>query len=159
MARVLSICYGTLFDRNKHSLSTDEFAELFTGAPLIGHVPVIMRLERSSNTETTKKLWIEKSDWQVGLLSLRAKKTQKFQVEIKRWKPKKLKAAKAAVFRSSLNNSVTEWLENYLSSLWHKKGREFWTSFKTLLNTINEEVGLIRSKERRLLYAPDEISK
>ena len=26
-------CYGPLFDRCKHSLSTDEFAELFTGAP------------------------------------------------------------------------------------------------------------------------------
>ena len=39
----LCICYGPLFDRCKHSLSTDEFAELFTGAPQRGHVPVIMR--------------------------------------------------------------------------------------------------------------------
>ena len=59
----LCICYGPLFDRCKHSLSTDEFAELFTGAPQRGHVPVIMRLERSSTTEKTKKLWIEKADW------------------------------------------------------------------------------------------------
>ena len=37
-------------------------------------------------------------------------------------------------------------MENYLSSV-------------TLLNTKHEEVGLIRSKEGRLLYAPEEISK
>ena len=59
----LCICYGPLFDRCKHYLSTDEFAELFTGAPQRGHVPVIMRLECSSITEKTKKLWIEKADW------------------------------------------------------------------------------------------------
>ena len=56
-------CYGPLFDRCKHSRSTDEFAELLTSAPQKGHVPVIMRLERSSITEKTKKLWIEKADW------------------------------------------------------------------------------------------------
>ena len=60
----LCICYGPLFDRCKHSLSTQEFAAvLFTGAPQRGHVPVIMRLERSSIFEKTKILWIEKADW------------------------------------------------------------------------------------------------
>ena len=59
----LCICYGPLFDRCKHSVSTDEFAELFTSVPLRGHDPVIVRLERSSITEKTKKLWIEKVDW------------------------------------------------------------------------------------------------
>ena len=50
-------------------------------------------------------------------------------------------------------------MENYLSSLGQKRGREFWTSYKALLNTKHEEVGLLRSKERRLLYAPEGISK
>ena len=50
-------------------------------------------------------------------------------------------------------------MENYLSSLVHLRGREFWTSYKTLHNTKHEDVGLIRSKEMRLLYAPEEISK
>ena len=59
----LCICYGPLFDSCKHSLSTDEFAELFTVAPQRGHVPVFMRLERSSITEKIEKLWIEKADW------------------------------------------------------------------------------------------------
>ena len=70
----------------------------------------------------------------------------------------KLKAAKER-FKILFNKSVIEWMENYLSSLGHKRGREFWTSCKTLLNTKDEEVGLIRSKEERLLYAPEEISK
>ena len=59
----LCICFGHLFDRCKHSLSTDEFAELLTGAPPRGYVPVIMRLERSYNTEKSKKYWIEKTHW------------------------------------------------------------------------------------------------
>ena len=50
-------------------------------------------------------------------------------------------------------------MENYLSSLGHKRGREFWTSYKALLNTKHEEVSLIRNKEERLLYSPEEISK
>ena len=39
---------------------------MFTGAPLRGHVPVIMRLESRTNTEKTMKLWIEKTDWAKG---------------------------------------------------------------------------------------------
>ena len=58
----------------------------------------------------------------------------------------KLKAAKKR-FKILLNKSVTEWMENYLSSLGHKRGREFWTSYKALLNAKHEEVGLLRSKE------------
>ena len=58
----LCICYGPLFDGCKYSLPTDEFAELFIDAPQRGHVPVILRLERISITEKTKKLWIEKAD-------------------------------------------------------------------------------------------------
>ena len=50
-------------------------------------------------------------------------------------------------------------MENYLSSLVYKRGKVFWSSYKTLLNTKHEEVGLIRSKEGRLLYAQEEISK
>ena len=70
----------------------------------------------------------------------------------------KLKAAKEH-FKILLNKSVTEWMENYLSSLGQKRGREFWTSHRALLNTKHGEVGLKRSKEKRLLYAPEEISK
>ena len=70
----------------------------------------------------------------------------------------KIKAAKER-FKYLLNKSVTEWMENYLSSVGHKRGREFWPPYKALLNTKHEEVGLIRSKEGRLLYAPEENNK
>ena len=173
-----------------------------------------MRLERSSTTEKTKKLWIEKADW-VGWTSFVEGRIDDLMVvgddpvflcnEFKNllhksslshiplkcvsnhskpfWKSdltdasnelrflrkkfkyktnfengQKLKAAKER-FKILLNKSETEWMENYLSSLGRKRGREFWTSYKALFNTKHEEVGLIRSKERRLLYAPEEISK
>ena len=41
-------------------------------------------------------------------------------------------------------------MEKYLSLLGHEREKKFWTSYKTLLNTKHEEVGLIRSKEGRL---------
>ena len=50
-------------------------------------------------------------------------------------------------------------MENYLSLIGIERGREFWTSYKTLLNTKHEEAGLIRRKEGRHLYSPEEISK
>ena len=70
----------------------------------------------------------------------------------------KLKTAKER-FQILLYKSLTEWMENYLSSLGLKRGREFWTSYKALLNTKHEEVGLLRSAEWRLLYAPEKISE
>ena len=62
----------------------------------------------------------------------------------------RLKAAKER-FKILLNKSVIEWMEKYLSSLGHKRGREFWTFYEAFLNTKHEEVGLIRRKEGRLL--------
>ena len=45
-----------------------------------------------------------------------------------------------------------------LSSLEHKREREFWASCKTILNTKHGEVGLVRSKVGRFSYAQEEIS-
>ena len=61
----------------------------------------------------------------------------------------KIKVAKES-FKLLLNKSVTEWMESDLSSLGHKRGREFWTSYKTLLISKHKKVGLIWSKEVRL---------
>ena len=62
---VIDVCisYEPVFDRCKHTLSTDEFSELFTCAQLRGQILVVMRLECRSNPETSKKFWIEKNDW------------------------------------------------------------------------------------------------
>ena len=83
---------------------------------------------------------------------------KKFKYKSNNENGQKLKSAKER-FKILLNKSVTQWMDNYLSSLGHKRGREFWTSYKALLNTKHEEVGLIRRKEGRLLYAPEKISK
>ena len=40
----------------------------------------------------------------------------------------------------------------FLSNLGHKRSRDFWASYKSLLNKKNEEVGLIRNKTGELLY-------
>ena len=67
-ASVLGLCSIDI-----HTLSTGELAELFTCASLRGQVPVIMGLERGSNAEKTKKIWIaQKLIGQVGHLSLSA---------------------------------------------------------------------------------------
>ena len=83
---------------------------------------------------------------------------QKFKYKSNFENGQKLKAAKKR-FKIPLNKSVTDCMENYLSSLGQKRGREFWGSYKTLLNTKQEEVHLIRSKEGRLLNAPEPISE
>ena len=62
-------------------------------------------------------------------------------------------------FEILLKESVSERIETFLSSVGRKRGRAYWTSYRTLRITTHEEVGLIRSKEGRLLQAPEEISK
>ena len=173
-----------------------------------------MRLERSSITEKTKKLWIEKADWvgwtssvegriddlmvvgddpvfllnefknllheaSFGHIPLKCvsnhskplwnpdltdasnelqflRKNSKYKSNFKNGQ--KLKAAKER-FKILLNKNVTEWMENYLSLIGHKRRREFWTSYKALLNTKHEELGLIRSKEGRLLMLLRKLAK
>ena len=50
---------------NNISLITDDETELFTGAPLRGHVPVIVILHRNvKRIQTITKPWFEKCDWE-----------------------------------------------------------------------------------------------
>ena len=44
----------------------------------------------------------------------------------------------------------------FLSNLGHKRGRDFWASYKSLLNKKKEEVGLIRNKTGELLHTKSE---
>ena len=39
-----------------------------------------------------------------------------------------------------------KWMSGFLSNLGHKRGRDFWASYKSLLNKKKKEVGLIRNK-------------
>ena len=50
-------------------------------------------------------------------------------------------------------------MKSYLSPLGHTREREFWNSYKPLIISKQEEVGLIRSMEGKLLNAPEDISR
>ena len=58
------------------------------------------------------------------------------------------------LFYTNLQSSIC--IDEKLCQLGIKAEECFWTSFKTFFNTKHEEVGLIRSKDGRLLYAPEE---
>ena len=73
-------------------------------------------------------------------------------------KTKKAEASKGT-FQNSTQQKCNKTDRKLSVIAWAQSEREIWTSYKTLLNTKHEEVGLIRSKEGRLLYAPEEISK
>ena len=60
-------------------------------------------------------------------------------------------------FKKQLSDSASEWMSCFLSNLGHKRGRDFWASYKSLLNKKKEEVGLIRNKTGELLYTKSEI--
>ena len=59
----LIICCGSICD-NPHRSSVDKDVELFSGAPIRGHIPVTVEFQSVSEAKTTKsKPWIEKADW------------------------------------------------------------------------------------------------
>ena len=60
-------------------------------------------------------------------------------------------------FKKQLSDSASKWMSCFLSNLGHKRGRDFWASYKSLLNKKKEEVGLIRKKTVELLYTKIEI--
>ena len=67
----------------------------------------------------------------------------------------KLASAKVN-FKKQLSDSASIWMSCFLSNLGHKRGRDFWASYKSLPNKKKEEVGLIRNKTGELLYTKSE---
>ena len=60
-------------------------------------------------------------------------------------------------FKKQLSDSASRWMKCFLSNLGHKRGRDFWASYKSLLNKKKEEeVGLIRNKTGEILYTKSE---
>ena len=43
-SNIIDLClfYGRIVSQNEHNLTTDEYVELFTGAPNRGHLPVLV---------------------------------------------------------------------------------------------------------------------
>ena len=59
----LCILQGRNSNSNNTSLTTDDETELFTGAPLRGHVPATVKLHRNvKRIQTITKPWFEKGD-------------------------------------------------------------------------------------------------
>ena len=61
----LCILQGRISNSNNISLITDDEAELFIGAPLKGHIPVVITLHRNvKRIQTNTKPWFKKGDWE-----------------------------------------------------------------------------------------------
>ena len=64
---VIDLCliYGPIVNNYEHNLATDEYVELFTGAPNRGHLTVLVDFAVSTEKLKTKKLWMEKANWKL----------------------------------------------------------------------------------------------
>ena len=63
----LCILQGRISNANNTSLTTDDETELFTGAPLRGHVPATVKLHRNvKQIQTITKPWFEKATVKIG---------------------------------------------------------------------------------------------
>ena len=211
---VIDLCliYGPIVSHYEHNLATDEYVELFTGAPNRGHLPVLVDFAVSTEKLKTKKLWMEKANWKLWkdyvetgigeidlndnnsttqwktFLNLLLDASEKYiplktisrhskpfwnseltksSEELRHLRRKfkycsnyingeKLARAKEN-FKKQLSDSASIWMNCFLSNLGHKRGRDFWASYKSLLNKKKEEVGLIRNKTGELLYTKSEI--
>ena len=69
----------------------------------------------------------------------------------------KLARAKENITKQLSSDSASEWMSCFLSNLGHKRGRDFWASYRRLLNKKKEEVGLIRNKTGELPHTKSEI--
>ena len=62
---VIDLCliYGPIISHYEHNLATDEYVELFPGAPNRSHLPILD--DFAVSTEKLKKLWMEKANWKL----------------------------------------------------------------------------------------------
>ena len=60
-------------------------------------------------------------------------------------------------FNKQLSDRASKWMRCFLSNLGHKRGRAFWSSYKSVLNKMKVEVELIKYKTGELLHTKGEI--
>ena len=65
MCNDLCLIYGPIVSHYEHNLATDEYVELFTGAPNRVQLPVLVDFAMSTEKEKTMKLWMEKANWKL----------------------------------------------------------------------------------------------
>ena len=62
-------------------------------------------------------------------------------------------------FKTFLSEKASNWMNEYLLNLGHKRGRDFWMSYKKLFNENKPNVGIIKNRHGELLHTMSEISK
>ena len=62
-------------------------------------------------------------------------------------------------FKTFLSEKASNWMNEYLLNLGHKRGKDFWISYKKLFNENKPNVGIIKNSHGELLYTMSEISK
>ena len=67
ISSIIGLCliYGLIVSQYEHILTPDEYAEIFTGAPNRGHLPVLVDFAMFTEKLKTKKLWMEKANWKL----------------------------------------------------------------------------------------------
>ena len=55
-------------------------------------------------------------------------------------------------FKTLLSEKASNWLNEYLLNLGHKRGKDFWVSYKKLFNENKPNVGIIKNSHEELLY-------
>ena len=70
----------------------------------------------------------------------------------------KLNQAKES-FKTLLSKKASNWMNEYLLNLGHKRGKDFWMSYMKLFNENKPNVGIIKNSHGELFYTMSEISK
>ena len=61
-------------------------------------------------------------------------------------------------FKRLTSEKASEWMKDYLKALGHKRGKDFWVSYKKLFPESSPQVGLIKNKQGELLLSKNDIA-
>ena len=63
------------------------------------------------------------------------------------------------IFKRFISEKASDWMKRYLKALGHKRGKDFWVSYKKLFSESSPQVGLIKNKQVELLPSKNDIAK
>ena len=62
-------------------------------------------------------------------------------------------------FKQHLSEKASELMKDHLKALGHKRGNDFWMSYRKLFSESSPKVGLIKNKQGELLFSKNDIAK
>ena len=62
-------------------------------------------------------------------------------------------------FERLISKKASDWMKDYLKALGHKRGKDFWVSYKKLFSESSPQVGLITNKQGELLLSKNDIAQ